>query len=104
MSARTRSKRKPAAAPEEEVSAPSKPAKRVRGVASKSPKNKSSRAGGPSARSPTTSNRPPPEILPAADVKMEYTGKDNGPTTSHEPSLDQEPSHPEANEEPEEDQ
>lgn len=33
---------------------------------------------------------------------MEYPGKDSGPT-SNELSLDQEPSHPEVNEEPEED-
>jgi hypothetical protein len=34
---------------------------------------------------------------------MEHSGKDNGPAKSHELSLDQDPSHLEVNEEPEED-
>jgi hypothetical protein len=110
MSARTRGKRKPAAVPEGEVTAPSKPAKRPRrGKQEPEIQNPPE----PVAAPPDLPDlppppiepppiEPPPEILPAADVKMEYPSKGSG-STSHESSLDQKPSHPEDNEEPEED-
>ena len=109
MSARTRGKRKTAAVPEEEVAAPSKPAKRARrGKQEPEKQNPPEPAAAPPGLPDLPDLPPPPiepipEILPAADANMEYPGKDEGPTTNHDSSLDQEPSHPEANEEPEDD-
>lgn len=112
MSARTRGKRKAAAVPEVPeggATAPSKPAKRARrGKQEPEVQNPPEPVAPPPAPPdlpdlPPPPIEPPPETLPAADAKMEYPGKDSGPKTSHKSSLDQEPSQPEANEEPEED-
>ena len=103
MSARTRGKRKPTAAPEEEVTAPSKPAKRARRG-----KQRPEKQSPPELEAPPPDVPPPPiELLPeiflAEDVTMGNSGKDSEPAKSHEPSFNQGPSHLEANEEPDED-
>ncbi len=109
MSARTRSKRKATAVPEEEVTAPSKPAKRARRGKQEPKKQNPPEPVAPPPDLPDLPDLPPPpivpppEIFPAADVTMEYPAKDSGPTTMDKSSLNQEPPHLEANEGPEDD-
>ena len=103
MSARTRGKRKPAAAPEEEVTAPSKPAKRPRRGKQGPEKQNHPEPAAPPPEVPPPPIELPPEIFPAEDVKMGHSGKDSGAVKSQESTLDQGLSHLEANEEPEED-
>ena len=103
MSARTRGKRKPAAAPEEDVTAPSKPPKRARRGRQGPEKQSPPEPAAPPPDVPPLPIELPPEILPVEDIRMENSGQDSRPAERHESSLDQGPSHLEANEEPEED-
>ena len=106
MSARTRSKRKAAAVPEPEVTAPSKPAKRARRGKQQPEKQDPPEPVAPPPDLPDLLPppiEPPPEAIPAADVTMEYPGKDGGSTTMDKSTLNQEPPHLEANEGPEDD-
>jgi Zn-finger in ubiquitin-hydrolases and other protein len=97
MSARTRGKRKPAA-PEDDVAAPSKPAKRARRGKQEPERQDPPEPAAPPPDVPPPPVGLPPKVLPPMDVKM-----DSEVPKGHESSLDREPSHLEANEEPGED-